>query len=106
MFGAWTYGVWLALFVGLPWLGLVSRYGRVFWLQRRALTWVLLGALAGGWAWDALAVRLGLWYYRSDHLVGLWFGGLPVEEWLWIAGVALLFSSLTLLLAERAGMQP
>lgn len=104
MFGKLTYMVWLALFIGLPLAVLWGGWGRDLWRQRRALAWGVSGALVGGWAWDALAVRFGLWYYDPGHLVGWWFLGLPLEEWLWIAGVTLLFGSLTIVLAERAGL--
>lgn len=104
MYGASTYLVWLALFVGLPLALLWGRSGRAIWQRRRALAWVVLGSLAGGWVWDVLAVRFGLWYYDPDHLIGWWILGLPVEEWLWIIGVTLLFGSVTIVLAERTGL--
>lgn len=104
MFGKMTYMVWLLLFIGLP-LGILwGRWGRAIWRRRRGLAWIVLGSLLGGWVWDALAVRFGLWYYDPAHLVGWWFLGLPLEEWLWIVGVTLMFSALTIVLAERAGL--
>ncbi len=99
MFGKLTYLIWLGLFIGLPLLGLLYWRQRL-WHQRRALGWTTLGSLVGGWAWDMLAVRFNLWYYEADHIVGLWFGGLPLEEWLWIVGVTLLFGGLTVILCE------
>lgn len=102
MFGQMTYMLWLALCIGLPILLLAVWRPRALWRQRRALGWTLLGAFVGGWAWDALAVRLGAWYYQETNIVDLWIGGLPIEEWLWIAGVSLMFGMLTVLLAERS----
>ena len=100
MFGNLTYITWLALFVGLPLLALAALARRALWRRRRALGWVLAGALVGGWAWDALAVRLGAWYYDPANILGVWLGGLPIEEWLWIAGVTLLFGSITVIVAD------
>jgi len=100
MFGNLTYITWLALFVGLPLLALAALGRRALWRRRRALGWVLAGALVGGWAWDALAVRLGAWYYDPANILGVWLGGLPIEEWLWIAGVTLLFGSITVIVAD------
>ncbi|HNP74166.1 MAG TPA: lycopene cyclase domain-containing protein, partial [Kouleothrix sp.] len=71
------------------------------WPRRRALAWTLLGALAGGWAWDAGIVKLGTWDYIPEHIAGVWIGGLPLEEWLWIVGVTLMFAMLTILIEER-----
>jgi lycopene cyclase domain-containing protein len=101
MFGQVTYIVWLILFIGLPLVALGVAARRALWRQRRALLWALAGALAGGWAWDALAVRLGAWYYDPRNILNLWIGGLPIEEWLWIAGVTLLFGCVTVVLEEQ-----
>ncbi|HJZ50407.1 MAG TPA: lycopene cyclase domain-containing protein [Roseiflexaceae bacterium] len=101
MFGHPTYMIWLALFIGLPLLGLAVVGRQALRQRRRALFWTLGGALAGGWAWDALAVRLGAWYYDLDNILNIWIGGLPLEEWMWIAGVALLFGFVTVVVVER-----
>ena len=101
MFGANTYMIWLALFVGLPLVGLVLVARRQLWRQCRALAWTLLGAVVGGWAWDAGIVKLGAWDYNPDNIVGQWIGGLPLEEWLWIIGVTLMFGALTVVIEER-----
>ena len=101
MFGQWTYLIWLALFIGLPvlWLGLRGR--SALRPQRRALALIVLGALIGGWAWDALSVRLGVWYYNPANVWNFWIVGLPIEEWLWIIGITLMFGMLTVSLVER-----
>ena len=101
MFGSNTYIIWLALFVGLPLIMLVVTARHMVWRQRRAMAWTLLGALVGGWAWDAGIVKLGAWDYIPEHIVGVWIGGLPLEEWLWIVGVTLMFAAVTVVLEER-----
>ncbi len=100
MFGHITYLIWLLLFIVVP-LGILLIWRKALWRQRRALAWVTLGSLLGGWIWDALAVRFALWHYDSAHILGVWILGLPLEEWLWIAGTTLLFGGLTVVLAER-----
>lgn len=92
--------IWLGACIGVPLLALLALRWPALWHRGRALGWVLCGALLGGWAWDALAVRLGAWYYDQANLVGLWLGGLPIEEWIWIIGVTLLFGCLTIVLEE------
>lgn len=99
----YTYLVWLFCFIGLPLL-LLLRWRTTLWTQQRALAWTTIGSLVGGWLWDALAVRVGLWHYDPKRIAGIWFIGLPLEEWLWIVGVTLLFGSVTILLAERMGV--
>lgn len=101
MLGKYTYLLWLALFIGIPLL-IELRWYRQLWQQRRAILWALVGSLVGGWLWDAAAVRFHLWYYEPERIAGIWWLGLPLEEWLWIVGVTLLFGFLTVILAERA----
>lgn len=100
MFDNATYLIWLALFIGLPLLALSWTGHAALLRQRRALGLAALGALVGGWLWDALAVRAGLWFYDPDHILNVWILGLPLEEWLWIVGVTLLFGAITVLLVE------
>ena len=32
--------------------------------------------------WDYFATAGGWWWFDANHLVGLWFAGMPLEEWL------------------------
>lgn len=104
MLSKYTYLFWLFCFIGVPLL-LLLRWRALLWIQRRALAWTTLGSLVGGWLWDALAVRVGLWHYDPARIAGIWLVGLPLEEWLWIGGVTLLFGSVTIILAERMEVQ-
>ena len=103
MFGQATYLLWLLLFLGVPLLVLL-RWRTALWRQRRALGWTLLGSLVGGWAWDGFAVRFNHWTYDPAHLAGIWWIGLPLEEWLWIVGVTLLFGGITVVVIEWIGI--
>ena len=101
MFQSATYLIWLLLFIALPLL-VLSVLGRgALVRRRRALVLAVVGALVSGWLWDAAAVHIGLWFYDPANIVGVWFLGLPLEEWLWIVGVTLLFGSLTVVLKAR-----
>jgi len=94
-----TYLVFLAVFFLVPvaFLGLVLR--REVRRYPRTLLWSLAFVSTVGLAWDLLAVRTGLWRYDTAPTVGIWIGGLPIEEFLGfyilgtslIAGTALLF---------------
>lgn len=101
MFGQWTYLFWLLLFLALPVAAIWLIWPRQVWGQRRALAWTTLGALVGGWLWDGIAIQVSVWYYDPANIAGVWLGGMPLEEWLWIVGVTLLFGSITVVLMER-----
>ncbi len=100
MFGHSTYLIWLGLFIGLPLL-ILLRWNHLIRRKWPALAWVTAGSLLGGWAWDAFAVQFGVWFYDPANIVNWWFLGLPLEEWLWIVGVTLMFGSLTIIVMER-----
>jgi lycopene cyclase domain-containing protein len=104
MFGSWTYLIWLAVFMGVPLLVLL-RWRTHFRARWRAIALAVLGSLAGGWAWDALSVRLGIWYYARENISGFWIIGLPVEEWLWIMGITLLFGLTAIVLIDHEGVR-
>ncbi len=101
MFGQATYLIWLAIFIALPIAILWLRWPREIWGQRRALAWTAAGALVGGWLWDGIAIQAGVWYYDPASIAGLWLLGMPLEEWLWIVGVTLMFGSVTVVWMER-----
>ena len=69
-----VYLFWLLLFLGLPLIALWLARGRLLWRRRAALGWTLLGAFVLGGAWDHLAVRAHIWYYRPGNIAGVWAG--------------------------------
>jgi lycopene cyclase domain-containing protein len=101
LFGQSTYLIWLALFLALPIAAIWLIWPRQIWGQRRALAWTALGAFLGGWLWDGIAIQAHVWYYDAANITDVWLLGMPLEEWLWIVGVTLLFGSLTVVLMER-----
>ena len=101
MFGQFTYLIWHVIFLYSIILFLWLRWRVLFWSRRRAFAWAVLGSLGGGWVWDALAVQLDIWHYDPNHIVGWWLIGLPIEEWLWIVGVTLMFGMVAVVFIER-----
>ena len=63
--------------------------------------WTVAGSMVGGWLWDGIAIQAGVWYYDPANIAGMWLLDMPLEEWLWIVGVTLVFGSLTIVLMER-----
>ena len=35
-----------------------------------------------GYIWDKYCVSHGHWVFNSNHILGIWIGGLPLEEYL------------------------
>lgn len=95
------YLIWLACFVLVPLIAVAVAARGALRQRWPALAWTLLGALVFGGLWDTLAVRAHIWFFAPSNLFGPWLGGLPLEEWLWIAGTTLLFGTLTVLVKER-----
>ncbi len=97
------YPLWLCIFVFLPliliWLfefKKLRKYGRVILLAEVA-------SFIFATPWDMIAVKDKIWYFTEPHILGIWLFGLPIEEYLFIIFVALLFVSIVLLLWERWG---
>jgi lycopene cyclase domain-containing protein len=101
MFHHYIYVSWLLVFLALPIGVLAIAARRALWERRWALLLTLGVALSGGWVWDKLAINLGAWVFDPNNILNRWIGGLPVEEWCWIAGTTLLFGGATVVLANR-----
>ena len=51
---------------------------------------------------DILAVRVWhIWSYGANKILGIWLAGTALEEFVWIILVSFLFSSITVVFAER-----
>ena len=76
----YVYLIFLLAFFLVPLLAVVWIVGRDLIRYQRTLLWCLGFVYTIGWLWDWLSVRTGVWRYDSAETVGLWVGGLPVEE--------------------------
>ncbi len=50
--------------------------------HRRPLVSAVLIVCVVFWIWDVLAAWRGHWSFNPEHVIGMFFLGLPVEEWL------------------------
>jgi lycopene cyclase domain-containing protein len=99
----YSYPIWLLFFLILP-LAL-------FWIWKykslrkyaQVLGLTVIGCLAVSIPWDILSVNNRIWYFSKPHIFGLWLLGLPLEEYVYIAGVGLLACSVTVLLWDLYG---
>lgn len=56
----------------------------------------VLGTVIGA-VWDWIAVNvLMLWSFNSETIVGVWFLGLPLEEWLFFPLISMALATLTM----------
>ena len=99
----YSYPIWLLLFLIVPLalLWIIKYKTLVKYMGVLGLT--SIGSLAVSVPWDILSVNERIWYFSKPHIFGLSLLGLPIEEYVYIAGVALLSCSVTILLWERYG---
>ncbi len=96
-----AYIYWLSIFVWLPLLILwainwkyLARYKKTFLY---CIGWALLFSIP----WDIWAVQKQIWIFPHNTNIGVWIGGLPMEEYLFIIFVTMLISTTVLLLKKR-----
>jgi lycopene cyclase domain-containing protein len=94
------YGLFLLVFLVLP-TGML-----LMAVRPRRLEWLALGLMAAaayGWAvpWDNHMASIGLWQYSSIHVVGIWLGRVPLEEYLFFGLMVLLGGAWVLWLDRR-----
>ena len=103
---AYSYLLWLFIFVISPLI--------LLWIWKFPLlqnyTYLLPPAIVGAilftLPWDFISIRERIWYFTTPQIVGIWFLGLPLEEWLFITLVTLLFVTVTVLLWEKSERRP
>lgn len=96
-----TYFQWLAVFFGLPLAVLWATHFRLLRSQRQAIRASAIWALLLSVPWDWWATRMRVWTFPPDTHLGLWIGGLPLEEYVFIVGATMFVSSFTLVLGAR-----
>ncbi len=55
-----------------------------------------IGSLAVAFLWDYFAIRKGLWWFPPQEILGIWFFGLPLEEWVFISFIGMEIAMLAL----------
>ncbi len=101
----YEYPLWLLISVISPLVLLwIFRFNLLI-KYKEALILAPIGSLIFSVLWDYIAIKEKIWYFTESHIFGIWFLGLPVEEWIFIIFVTLLFSSITVLLWEKYGVK-
>ena len=78
---SWQYLLVLLACVAVT-LPLELGAGARVYRRPKALLATLVPVLACFAGWDLIAVRHGEWRFSARYTLGLRFGGLPLEEWL------------------------
>ncbi len=97
----WEYIVWFALFAWLPTAILWIFYWPLYRKYKKVFIYCIAGAIIFGYPWDYWATHYWLWHFSGDHTLGIFLGGLPVEEYIFFASEALLYSSIALALRKH-----
>jgi lycopene cyclase domain-containing protein len=90
----------LFLLADLPILLIWTKYGNYLKKYIKVHVYCVLFSLLFGVPWDIWAVKSDMWNYESNHILGIWFLGIPIEEYFYIVTVAFLFTTITLLLRK------
>ncbi len=98
----YEYPLWLLVFVIVPLIFLFVRFKE---LKRYKLTFLfaVIGSTIFSLPWDYIAINEKIWYFTEPHIFGFWLLGLPIEEWIFIVFVTLLFSAITIIIYKKYG---
>ncbi|OGC38488.1 hypothetical protein A2155_02510 [candidate division WWE3 bacterium RBG_16_52_45] len=85
-----SYFTWLIVFVFLPTLALLLKFWRIYQRYPRTLLALVVFCFLLGFPWDLLAVKMGVWSFGREQMMGLWLDGLPLEEIIFLVSVPFL----------------
>ncbi len=82
-----AYVILMLLFYILPTIYFWARHHKFLIKHYRIFVYALVITTIGGYIWDYLAIKDGIWYF--PNVIGLWIFGIPLEEWLffWVATI-------------------
>ena len=95
-----AYIYWLFTFVWLPLIILWVANWKYLVKYRNVFLYCIVWALVFSIPWDIWAVKADIWHFPEDTNVGIWIGGLPLEEYFFIIFVTMLISTVVLLLRK------
>jgi len=77
-------------------------YGLSHKRYRKTLAVVGLLGLPIGFIWDYIAVNvLSIWSFNPQRILGAWFFGIPLEEYMFFVLVTMMAATVTLLISDR-----
>ncbi len=100
----YTYLLVLLIFCALPIVILFFIKGKTLYKYKSVLFLAIIGGIIFGAPWDYISTKNEIWTFSTERIIGIWILGLPLEEWLFFVLVTLLFSSITLVLWDKYGV--
>ncbi len=101
----YSYLLWLTVFIIFPLLVLWVWQFHYLIKYKLVFLFAIIGSLIFAFPWDNLAIREHIWYFTKPYVIGIWFLGLPLEEWLFVILVTFLISTTTVLLWKKMGVK-
>jgi lycopene cyclase domain-containing protein len=98
-----SYWVWLAILVFVPMLGMLAWKGKELLKCKKTIILCGIGSLIFAVPWDHFAIKNGLWSFPTNEITGIWFLGLPLEEWCFIFFIGMELGMAALICMAFAG---
>lgn len=95
------YLIWLSIFVWIPTLLLWTTNFNILRRYKKTLILCIFAALVFSIPWDYWATGTKIWIFPKETNLGILFGGLPLEEYLFIIFVTLEISTITLIVKNK-----
>ena len=96
-----NYWIWLFIYVFLPMALLIAYKGKLLSRYKRTIILCGIGSLAVAVPWDYFAIQRGQWWFPPEGIVGIWFFGLPLEEWIFISFIGMELCMLALVFVRE-----
>ncbi|MBI3619961.1 lycopene cyclase domain-containing protein [Candidatus Roizmanbacteria bacterium] len=96
-----SYPLWLFLFCVLPIVVVCLLEFKTIKKYKKVIALAITGSIIFSFPWDFIAIHEKIWYFTKPHIVGIWLGGLPIEEWFFITLETVLFTTVTIVLWEK-----
>ena len=92
-----SYWIWLAVYVFVPMVILFAWKKDIIMKYKKTVILGGIGSLVFAVPWDHFAIKEGLWWFPENEILGIWFLGLPLEEWLFISFIGMEITMMALI---------
>lgn len=101
----YSYPLWLLVFVVLPIIIIWVFKHKLLINYYKVIILAIIGSAIFSLSWDYIAIQERIWFFEKPYIFGVWFLGLPIEEWAFIILVTLLFGSITIVVWDKYGIK-